>query len=132
MPPDDESSLKAAFGDLHRRERADAPPFEMMRDRAVKAKDGRQFPSRHVASRWLLWGAPVVGCAVALLLWVSGRLTPPVPESSPAGEPQVASAEHVEQLLNSIERQMEVGEPDASPAYATDALLTQIDTNFAP
>ena len=132
MPPDDETSLKAAFTELHRRERADAPPFEMMRERATKATDGRQSSRREASTRWLLWTAPAIGCAAAVLLWVSGRLTLPSPVSSPAQTPQVASTEHVEQLLNSIERQMEAGEVETVPVYATDALLTQIDTSLTP
>ena len=132
MPPDDETSLKAAFRALHGRERAEAPPFETMRGRVLNAANGRQSSRPEIVGRWLVWGVPTIGCAAALFLWMSGRLTTPAPEVSPTQTPQVASTEHVEQLLNSIERQMEAGEVAASPVYATDALLTQIDTSLTP
>ncbi len=132
MPPEDEPQLKAAFLELHRLERTDAPPFEALRSRALKATDGQPSRRRNIAGRWLLWGAAAMGAAAAVLLWMSGRLTPPVPVPSPASTPQLAATGQVEQLLNSIERQMEKGEAETSPVYATDALLTQIDTNLNP
>jgi hypothetical protein len=121
---DDEQDLKAAFAELHGRERADAPPFEGMRERAMSAA-GRQSHTGHsVAVRWLLWGTPAA-CAAALLLWLNGRIAPP----TPAGLPPTATAQHVEQLLDSIEQHIEADEAISSPTYATDALLTQIDTD---
>jgi len=132
MLPDEEPQLRAAFSELHRRERADAPPFEGMRSQAMNAASSRQSASHGAARRWVLWGAPAIGCAAAALFWMSGRLTAPAPVSLPAKEPQLASTEHVEQLLNSIESQIETGESGAPAVYATDALLTQIDTNLTP
>ena len=98
----------------------------------MNGTNGRQSANWDSAKHWLIWGAPVAGCAAALLLWVGGRLAPTVRVSSPAETLQVASAEHVEQLLNSIEPQMETEAPATSPVYATDALLTRVDTNLAP
>src|SRR4051812_6009296 len=118
MLPDEDPQLRAAFSELHRRERADAPPFEGMRSQAVNAAGGRQSPSHGAARRWLLWGTPAIGCAAAVLFWMSGRLTAPAPVSPPAMEPQLASTEHVEQLLNSIERQIETRDSGAPSVYA--------------
>ena len=131
MPLDDEPPLKAAFLELHRRERTDAPPFETLRSQAMKA-GGQSSPRRNFAGRMLLWGAPAMAAAAAMLLWMSGRPAAPVPVALPTSTPQVASAGRVEQLLNSIEWQMEKGEAEPPPVYATDALLTQIDTSLTP
>jgi hypothetical protein len=132
MPLDNEPRLKAAFVELHRRERADAPPFESVSLQAMKATNGQPSLRRNFAGRILLWGAPAMASAAAVLLWISGRLSAPAPVTSPASTPEVASSGQVEQLLNSIEWHLEKGEAGNSPVYATDALLTQLDTNLTP
>jgi hypothetical protein len=132
MSPDNEPPLKDAFLELHRRECADAPLFVSLRLQAMKATNGQPSGRRNFPGRMLLWGAATVASAAAVILWMNGRLSAPGPVASPAATPQVASIGQVDQLLNSIERQMEKGEAETSPVYATDALLTQIDTNFPP
>jgi hypothetical protein len=121
---DDPQDLKEAFAELHRRECADAPPFEAMRERAMNSTGARAMKSRSAAGRWLLWGAPTISAA-ALLLWLSGQVGAP----APAGMPFARTAQHVEQLLDSIEQQIETNEAIFTPTYATDALLPQINTD---
>ena len=120
---DDEQDLKSAFAELHRRECAEAPPFEGMRQRALRAGDDRPVTGHFAVLRTLLWGTPTA-CAAALLLWLGGRIATP----TPSGLPPKATAQHVEQLLDSIEQHIEANDAVSSPVYATDALLTQIDT----
>lgn len=119
---DDDQDLKAAFAELHRRDCADAPPFEAMRQRAMSASVRQPAARRVLTTRVLLWGAPTA-CAAALLLWWSGHLA----THTPAGSPPKVTAQHVEKLLDSIEQHIEADEAISSPVYATDALLSQID-----
>lgn len=121
---DNQQDLKAAFAELHRRECADAPPFEAMRQRAMSAVGSRPVRGYSAVARVLLWGAPSA-CAALLMLWMGGRLA----TTAPTGISSARTARHVEQLLDSIEQHIEATEAISAPVYATDALLSQIDTD---
>lgn len=128
MPRDDEPNLQAAFAELHRRERAAAPPLSAMRQRAINQAGDRRFSARSATGLPWLAGASAAICVATVALWWSGR----VPVSTPANTLEVASAQRVEQLLTSIEQHFEFDEVISSSSYPTDALLTQAGVDLSP
>lgn len=117
----DDPELRSLFADLHRRESAGAPDYEPMKQHALLTA-GDQAGARGPSAARILWWAAPAACAAALALWL-GITT--LPSNRPTA-PQ-ASAQRVEQLLDSIEQHFDADEAVSAPTYATDALLTQID-----
>ena len=92
-----------------------------MREHALRVAETRPSDTNRWSARLripLATGA--VGVAV-LLGWWAVRMPQPAAQSS-AG---VASTQRVEQLLTTIEKELELTEVISSPDYATDILLTQ-------
>ncbi|MEQ1859207.1 MAG: hypothetical protein ABMA13_04665 [Chthoniobacteraceae bacterium] len=118
MHRDDEPHLKAAFAELHCRQREQAPPFGAMRERAMRAAEG---PRRRVGG-WALSLGAATACVVAAAVWWAMQ------KPAPRGTDAAASAERVEQLLDAIEHDAAI----FSPVYSTDILLTQNDAQQTP
>ena len=114
MQRNDDSHLKPAFAELHRRHREQAPPFGAMRERARRAADGP--PRRTVRAAWSL--ATATACIAAALAWWAMR------SPAPREPATLASVERAEQLLDAIEHDAAI----FSPLYPTDLLLTHYDT----
>jgi hypothetical protein len=122
MHPDDDSQLRPAFAELHRRQRAEAPSFEPMRDRAMRAANAeRVVPAPSARMLWLR----VAACAAAVfgliaLIWQVGPGSQPVrPKTETA-----ASAKAVDQLIDRIEQHVEIHSALALPDYPSDVLLS--------
>lgn len=128
MHRDDEPDLTPAFAELHRRQRAEAPPFGAMRERALHAATARRASSKRSPGMLRVqWAAATVGVAATALWWIS-RL----PESTPPNASGAASAQRMEQLLTLIEQELELSAAISAPVYPTDLLLTQNPTDPSP
>src|SRR5688500_7406200 len=119
MKRDDESDLKHAFEELHRRQREQAPPFEAMRDRAIRGTHVRRLsPNRWAGFRWLGWAA-ATACMAATATWWIGR----APEPAPSDPSREESIQRVDELLTTVEQQVDLNAAIFSPDYPTDVLL---------
>jgi hypothetical protein len=125
MDRDEEPILKDAFADLHRRQRDQAPPFHVTRDRALRAvENAGPRTNRLPVIAWVTAAAAVM---VATTLWI-GRQS----ESSSLETVRVDSPGRVEQLIDSIERHLEFNAAISSPEFPSDRLLAGIQTNSSP
>ncbi len=116
MPPESDPHFKAGFAALHRQRCAEAPAFEPMRLRAERAAHARPKEPR---AGWRIPIAATAVCVAFCGLWSLREW-----ESS-----RTASTQRVEQLLASIEEQIELTADFTPPKFPTDTLLTQIDTD---
>ena len=124
MHPDEESHLRAAFAELHRQHRAQAPDFESMRRTALEAADaGKTSPAPMGGSPWLRWtacGAAACGL-IAIVLWQLGPIKPPVQSAQPP-----ATATRLGDLIDRIEQHVEFHSATALPEYPSDLLLSSL------
>lgn len=127
MHRDDEPELKSAFAELHRRQREQAPPFGAMRERALREAQSRPSARRFPAMRRIQWAAASVCVAAAALWWLGRGPELTTPTASPTD-----STQRVEQLLTSIEQELDLNAAISSPDFPTDILLTQNQTHLFP
>lgn len=122
MSPNDDSHLRSAFGELRRRDQAEAPSFEAMREKAMRAANAaggaevsqsRSFPILRLA------GLATAVCAVVLSIWMV----------SPGGQRRgskletTASPAAVDQIITRIEEHVDYHAAIALPEYPSDVLL---------
>lgn len=128
MSPDQDTSLNKAFVQLHERTRADAPPFAVMRDRAVNET---HVCIAHPAPipNWLRRAAlAVTACVVvAVLTW-----WPRHEHNDEVTFSESASLQKVESVLSSIEHQIAVNEAVFDPVYPTDILIATTNEPNTP
>jgi hypothetical protein len=123
MPPDDDSDLRSAFAELHRRQQDIAPDFGPMRDRALQAATRGSTGTSTPQAAWhpvrlASWAAAAV--LLALAIWaVSDRWRAANPERSHA-----AQAPSADQLITRIEDHVDFHTSLALPEYPSDILLT--------
>ena len=120
---DDDAQLRSAFAELHRRQQAEAPSFETMREEALRIANpsGVAEASRPAARSFLdlrLAGWATVACAIVVSFWIfgagGGRR-----DLTPAASPTV-----VDQMITRIEERVDYHAAIALPEYPSDALLT--------
>ncbi len=128
MPSDDDCRFEEAFEKLHRRRGEQAPPFGLMRERALRPARAAS-PARGERIVWLRAAAFAVVLMVAAGLWWRGAGRDSEPAITTA---ESATAPQVEQLLDSIEEQIELNETLTFPTYPTDLLLTQYHPETTP
>ncbi len=122
MNPNDDTPLRTAFAELHRRTRLDAPAFDAMRERALAAARADKSLKENCPP---LLSVPIgiaAVCATLAALWFGTQIR----DSLPHRELGISSSQRVEELLASIEIEVT---PDSLPGYPTDALLTQNSQN---
>jgi hypothetical protein len=128
LHPNDEPEWKAAFAELQRRQREEAPAARPMLERALRDASHADSPRGN-------WWLPRVASAsaifaVAVVIWWSGERWSGriAPHSAGAGE-STASVE-AERVLAEIEQHLEAG---AEPAleYPTDLLLVGNPPDFS-
>jgi hypothetical protein len=128
MHPEHDPDLKAAFAELQRERRDQAPPFSVMRERAIREADApRSSPSHFHAGRRLAWAA-TVACLVAVALWRIGHQ----PKAVSPKETRNNSMEHVDQLLTAIEQHLDFEVAMSSSEYPTDILLADYQPELFP
>ena len=114
--PEEEPEIKAAFAELHQRQREQAPAFAPMRERALRTAQESRSP-RWLASATtrLAWAG--AACAMALVIWWSAQSSRHggLPGQNPAEQPDV------EKLISAIEQHLEIEDPGME--YPTDLLL---------
>lgn len=119
MSPDHDASLKNAFAQLHRRTRADAPPFALMHDRALhETREGLEHPVPKTYWLRLAALASTACIIVAVLAW-----WPRNHHRDTMASAASASRQEVESLLSSIEHQLAVNDAIFDPVYPTDFLI---------
>lgn len=123
MSPDEDAHLQESLNQLHRQWRAQAPPFEGMRERAERECEIASRPRRGwagVTPRLTLAAALIVILALGVA-WF--RLLPE--PSSQTIAVASASPQQVQQILDRIETRLQLDEFLLAPSYPTDVLLTQ-------
>jgi ferric-dicitrate binding protein FerR (iron transport regulator) len=127
MHRDEETNLKAAFAELHRRQREQAPPFAAMRERALRQADDRRSSTRRLSLvQRVVWGAVAV-CLMAMAAWWFGRL----PEPALPKPNQVDPTTRVDELITAIERHLELKGSLSVLEYPSDILLAENQTGLA-
>jgi cytochrome c-type biogenesis protein CcmH/NrfG len=119
MHPDDEPEWKAAFAELQRRQRQDAPAARPMLERALR-------DARHADSGRGIWWLPRVAwacavCALAVAIWWSGERWSDQTARQNADRGNPSATTETEQVLAEIERHLEAADPALK--YPTDLLL---------
>jgi hypothetical protein len=125
MHPDEEPFLKPVFSELHRRRREQAPPFEVMRERAMAQDRDRRPSGPFLTVQRLAWASAVCIAAIAVC-WIEQ-----VPTSRLPRRAQVDASERVDELITAIEQQLDRDPALTVPDYPTDVLLAENHTDFS-
>ena len=100
MDDEKDPNLKAAFAELHRQYREQAPPYGAMRAEAMRRALGQQrFPRRSSIAGRFAWAAAAVGIAVIAIRWVAE-----LPGTASPKAPRADSKEGLDALLTAIEQ----------------------------
>jgi hypothetical protein len=127
MHRDEEPNLKAAFAELHRRQREQAPPFGAVRERALRQADDRRPHTRRLSVvRRIAWGG-AAACGVAIAMWWIGQL----PERALPKPHQRDSRERVDELITAIERHVELQDSLSALDYPSDILLAENQSDLS-
>jgi hypothetical protein len=127
MHPDEESNLRAAFGELHRRQREQSPPFEVMRERAMRQLKERPPSLQCISLVQRLAFAAVAVCVAVIGMWWIGQLPRPATRKLVS----VGSTVRVNELIAAIEQHVERSEPLSLPEFPTDTLLAEHESDFS-